>query len=313
MCLCTFHHYPCGHIASFTYESCIDRTTFLRTNINPLTHRNVKKLDLINASRPHRCFKCERSLRDASSANSNQSARAADPKYIPLEGETVDFPIVSNDMVIASMKQTHHFSDWHADISGSDARPAPFTSRIGKPCRLGRRIKYRRDNYMHRHSTSAPHRVPGLSRRIRTISKDIAATIEEDTGYEAEDDECGRNILRSRKYSARSPRCIYELAGSAPEPDESEYDTAPESSTPLSEGDSSNLSHEKLLNSMEAGTMTPGHEPFRRITLPAPTPQRPGTVPNFLCLGSQDSCRSALASLRLTEATREDTASQPCL
>ncbi|OGM48025.1 hypothetical protein ABOM_002675 [Aspergillus bombycis] len=279
MCLCTFHHYPCGHIASFTFESCIDTTNFLRANINPLSHQNIKKLDLINARHPHRCFKCERNLRDTPSSNSNESVKAADSKYIPLEGDTADFPIVSNEVVIASMNQSSYFSDWDADISGSDARPAPFTSRVSKLCRLGRRRKHRRNNDIHRHSTVAPHRVPCLSRRIKTMSKDIAATAEEDPGYEAEDDERGRNILKRRKYP---PRCIYELLGSVPEPDESEYDTAPESSSPPSEGDSSNLSHERLLTAMEAGTMNPGYGPFCHIAVQAPTPHRPGTRPKFL-------------------------------
>ncbi|KAE8142979.1 hypothetical protein BDV38DRAFT_95491 [Aspergillus pseudotamarii] len=243
MCLCTYHHYPCGHIASFTFESCIDITNLVRANINPLNHHKIKKLDLLNERRPHRCFKCEENSRGASTANSNQSSSAANSKYIPLEGDTADFPIIIRGKVIQSMGQSGYCLGWDADISSSDERPASSKSLVKTFC-LSRRIKHRRDNGYHRNPRVASQRAPGSSRRIKTLSQDLAATIEEDPGYEAEDDERGRSILKSRRYPPQSQGYIHELTGSFPESDQSVYDTAPEATTPLSEGGSSDLAHE---------------------------------------------------------------------
>lgn len=312
MCLCTYHHYPCGHIASFTFESCTDITNFLRANIHPLSHRKIKKLDLLNEKRPHRFFKCERNLRDASSVNSNQPSLTSDSKYIPLEGDTANFPIISNAMVIQSMRRSGYCSGWDADISGSDARPASFKSRVGKTCRLGRRRKHSGGN-AHNHSSVVPHNVSGLDSRITTRYKDIAAATEEDPGYEAEDDERGRTTLKSRRYSPVSLGRIYELPGSFPEPDESAYDTAPEDTASPSEEGSSDLSHERLLTAMEAGIINASYEPFRRMSLQAHASHHSRKECKSFCFEKQNCCRFALANLRLTEATRDDTTSHSCL
>ncbi|KAK6812534.1 hypothetical protein RU639_011687 [Aspergillus parasiticus] len=215
-------------------------------------------------------------------------------------------------MITQSIGRSRYCSGWDADISGSDARPASLKTRVGKTYRLGRRRKHRGDN-AHQHSAAVPHIVPGLGRRVKAMSKDVAATIEEDPGYEAEDDERGRSTVKSGRYSPLSLGRIYKLPGSFPEPDESVYDTAPGATTPLSEAGSSDLSHENLLTAMEAGTMNASYEPFRRMSLQAHASHRSRKGRKWLCSDSQNGCRFALANLRLTEATRDDTASHPCL
>ncbi|GMF81252.1 unnamed protein product [Aspergillus oryzae] len=190
-------------------------------------------------------------LKGNSPLEANQPSLTSDSKYIPLEGDTANFPIISNAMVIQSMRRSGYCSGWDADISGSDARPASLKSRVGKTCRLGRRRKHSGGN-AHNHSSAVPHNVSGLDSRITTRYKDIAAATEEDPGYEAEDDERGRTTLKSRRYSPLSLGRIYELPGSFPEPDESAYDTAPEDTASPSEEGSSDLSHERLLTAMEA-------------------------------------------------------------
>ncbi|KAE8345496.1 hypothetical protein BDV24DRAFT_159359 [Aspergillus arachidicola] len=215
-------------------------------------------------------------------------------------------------MIIRSMGRSGYCSGWDANISGSDARPASLKTRVSKTCHLGRRRKHRGDN-AHQHSAVVPHRAPGLDRRIKTRYKDIAATVEEDHGYEAEDDERGRSTLKSGGHSPLSLGRIYELPGSFPEPDGSVYDTAREATASPSEEGSSDLLHENLLTAMEAGTMNASYEPFRHMSLQAHASHRSRKRRKSLCFEKQNRCRFALANLRLVEATRDDTASHPCL
>ncbi|KAE8423934.1 hypothetical protein BDV36DRAFT_290030 [Aspergillus pseudocaelatus] len=211
------------------------------------------------------------------------------------------------------MGQRGCFSGWDADSSGSDERPVSSKSLVSKAVRLSRRIKHRRHNGYHRNSRVATQRAPGSSHRIKTLSQDIAVTIEEDPGYEAEDDDRGRSILKSRRYAPRSQGYIYELPGSFPESDQSVYDTAPEATTtPLSERGSSDLAHESLLTALEAGTINAGYDTYRRIPLEAPTPYCFRNIRQLLSFGSQDGCPLPLANLRLTEVTRDDIESHPC-
>ncbi|KAE8168216.1 hypothetical protein BDV40DRAFT_294764 [Aspergillus tamarii] len=210
------------------------------------------------------------------------------------------------------MGQGGYSSGWDADISGSNERPASSKSLVSRVFRLSRRRKHRRDKDYHRSSRVAPQRAPDSNRPIKTMCTDTTAMIE-DPGYEAEDDECGRSILKGKRYPARSQGYIYELPGSFPEFDESVYDTAPEATTPLSDGGSSNLAHESLLTALETGTINAGYDPYRYISLEPSTLYRFRNIRQLLSFASEDGCRLPLANLRLTDVTHGDTESHPCL
>ncbi|EAW12898.1 zinc-binding alcohol dehydrogenase family protein [Aspergillus clavatus NRRL 1] len=107
MCKYTYHHYPnCGHIGSFTIDSCVYFLNALRTDTwagaDPKSCTNVREHhDLLNTTNAVYCGQCERDwnqrlLKDGIEA----ILHGPRPSHSPIEGLGLPSPILTTQMAM---------------------------------------------------------------------------------------------------------------------------------------------------------------------------------------------------------------------
>lgn len=106
MCRYIYHHYTrCGHICSFSIQTCVEFLNLLRRSSQPgsnypeLSCTNIKvEHDLCSTKLEVDCLQCELDWPEQVSANGTKKTLRSTPDYVPIEGLASEDPIITAKM-----------------------------------------------------------------------------------------------------------------------------------------------------------------------------------------------------------------------